>query len=88
MELKPAPAGWYGTNPTPVNLRGYRYPGRYPVLRGVPLTFAANVREIWPDGTASISRPYIRLDRQPEATRRAYAKGYGIPLGELGLEPE
>jgi hypothetical protein len=33
---------WYGTNPHPVNLRGYRYPGRYPLLRGVPLTFAAH----------------------------------------------
>ncbi len=77
---------WYGANPRPVNLRGYKYPGRYPVLRGVPLTFDANVREIWPDGTASISRPYIRLDRQPEATRRAYAEEYGIPLRELGLE--
>ncbi len=79
---------WYGTNPRPVNMRGYKYPGRYPVLRGVPLTFAANIREVWPDGTASISRPYIRLDRQPEATRRAYAVKYGIPLGELGLEVE
>ncbi len=27
----------------------------------------------------------IRLDRQPEATRRAYAKEYGIPLRELGM---
>ena len=36
----------------------------------------------------SLSRPYIRLDRQPEATRRAYAKEYGIPLRELGLELE
>jgi hypothetical protein len=79
---------WYGTNPRPVNLRGYRYPGRYPVLRGVPLTFDANVREIWPDGTVSVSRPYIRLDRQPEATLRVYAVKCGIPLGELGLKPE
>jgi hypothetical protein len=79
---------WYATNPRPVNLRGYRYPGRFPVLPGVPLTFAANIREIWPDGTASISRPYLRLDRQPEATRRIYAKEYNIPLGELGLEVE
>jgi hypothetical protein len=54
-------------------------------LRGVPLTFAANIREIWPDGTVSLSRPYLRLDRQPEATRRAYAEEYGIPLDELGL---
>ncbi len=45
----------------------------------------ANVREIWPDGTASISRPYVRLDRQPEATRRAYAEECGIPLHELGV---
>jgi hypothetical protein len=79
---------WYGCNPRPVNLRGYRYPGRYTVLRGVPLTFAANVREIWPDGTVSLSRPYVRLDRQPEATRRAYVEEYNIPLDELGLEPE
>jgi hypothetical protein len=49
------------------------------------LTFAANVREIWLNGTVSISRPYLRLDRQPEATRRAYAKEYGIPLRELGM---
>ena len=79
---------WYGTNPRPVNLHGHRYPGRYPVLPGVPLTFDANVREIWPDGTVSISRPYVRLDRQPEATQRIYAEECGIPLGELGLEPE
>ena len=57
-------------------------------LRGVPLTSAANIREIWPDGTVSLSRPYIRLDRQPEATRRIYAEEYGVPLRELGLEPE
>jgi hypothetical protein len=75
---------WYGTNPTPLTLRGYRHPGRYRVLPEVSLTFSATVREIWPDGTVSISRPYIRLDRQPEATRRAYAKEYGIPLHELG----
>ena len=79
---------WYGSNPRPVNLRGYRYPGRYPVLRGVPLTFAANVREIWPNGTVSISRPYVRLDRQPEATRRVYAREFEIPLDELGLEEQ
>jgi len=79
---------WYGSNPRPVNLHGYKYSGRYPVLRGVPLTFAANIREIWPDGTVSISRPYIRLDRQPEATQRIYAEECGIPLGELGLEPD
>lgn len=30
----------------------------------------------------------LRLDRQPEATRRAYAKEFGIALHELGLEPE
>ena len=77
---------WCGTNPKPVNLRGYRYPGRYPVLRGVPLTFNANVREIWPDGTVQISHPYIRLDRQSEQTRRAYAWMFDIPLEELGLE--
>ena len=52
------------------------------------MTFAANIREIWPDGTASISRPYVRLDRQPEATRHAYAKEYGTSLRELGLEGE
>ena len=79
---------WYGSNPRPVNLRGYRHSGRYPVLPGVPLTFAANIREICPDGTASISRPYLRLDRQPEATQRIYAKECGIPLHELGLEGE
>jgi hypothetical protein len=28
------------------------------------------------------------LDRQPEATRRAYAVKYNITLHELGLEPE
>ena len=50
------------------------------------MTFDANVREIWPDGIVSLSRPYIRLDRQEEATRRAYEKEYGIPLGEIGLE--
>ena len=79
---------WYGSNPRPVNLRGYRYPGRYPVLPGVPLTFDANVREIWPDGTVSLSRPYVRLDRQPEATQRIYAREFEIPLHELGLEGE
>ncbi len=52
---------WYSSNPRPVNLRGYRYPGRYSVLLGLPLTFAANIREVWPDGTVSLSRPYIRL---------------------------
>jgi len=77
---------WYGSNPRPVNLRGYRYPGRYPVLRGVPLTFAANIREVWPDGTVSLSRPYLRLDRQPEASKRSYVEEYNIPLHELGLE--
>ena len=77
---------WNGTSPVPVNLRGYRYPGRYPVLQGIPLTFNANVREIWPDGTAIISRPYIKLDRQPEATRRAYAREFRIALEELGLD--
>jgi len=79
---------WYASNSKLVNLRGYKYPGRYPVLRGVPLTFDANVREVWPDGTVSLSRPYIRLDRQPGATRRAYAQRFGIPLGELVLESE
>jgi hypothetical protein len=49
--------------------------------RPVPRS-AANVREIWSEGTASISRPYIRLDRQPEATRRAYAREFGIALDE------
>ena len=77
---------WYGTNPTPLSLSGYRYPGRYRVLPGVPLTFPVTVREIWSDGTVSICRPYIRLDRQPEATRRIYAQQYGIPLEDLDLE--
>jgi hypothetical protein len=54
------------------------------VLPEVSLTFSATVREIWPDGTASISRPYIRLDRQPEETKWAYVEEYNIPLGELG----
>ena len=67
---------------------GYRHPGRYPVLRGVPLTFAASIREIWPDGTASISRPYVRLDCQPEETKWAYVEEYNIPFHELGLEGE
>ena len=56
------------------------------MLPGVPLTFSATVREIWPDGTAQINRAYIRLDRQPESTRRAYARQLGIALHELGLE--
>ncbi len=76
---------WNGTSAVPVNLRGYKYPGRYPILPGVPLTFSATVREIWPDGTAQINRAYIRLDRQPESTRRAYAEKFGIPLHELGM---
>ena len=71
-----------------MNLHGYRHPGRYPLLPGVPLTFDANVREIWPDGTVSISRPYVRLDRQPEETKWAYVEEYNIPFHELGLEPE
>ncbi len=50
------------------------------------MTFAANVREIVPDGTVSVSRPYIRLDRQPAATRRAYARQFGISLDELALD--
>jgi hypothetical protein len=48
----------------------------------------ANIREIWPDGTVSLSRPYLRLDRQPEATKRAYARVFEISLDELGLELE
>ncbi len=52
------------------------------------MTFAANVREIRPDGTAQINRAYIRLDRQPEVTRRAYAKEFEIPLDELGLKEQ
>ena len=79
---------WNGTSPVPVNVRGYRHPGRYLLLPGVPLTFAANVREIWSDGTARISHAYIRLDRQPERTRRLYADEFSIPLHELGLERE
>jgi hypothetical protein len=79
---------WYATNPTPAHPRGYRHPGRYAVLPDVPLTFAAAVREIWRDGTVSISRPYIRLDRQCAATRREYAKQHGIELIELDLESE
>ena len=35
-----------------------------------------------------ISRPYIRLDRQPEVTRRLYADEDGIPLHELIPDPE
>jgi hypothetical protein len=58
------------------------------VLPEVSLTFSATVREIWPDGTVSLSRPYVRLDRQPEATRRIYAEEHGIPLGELGLDDD
>jgi hypothetical protein len=27
----------------------------------------------------------FRLDRQPEATRRAYAEKCGVPLHELGM---
>jgi hypothetical protein len=77
---------WNGTNATPINLRGYRYPGRYPALPGVALDFAATVRRTLGDGTVVISRPYIRLDRQPEQTRHEYARECGIPLGELGLE--
>jgi hypothetical protein len=49
------------------------------------LTFAANIREIWPDGTVSISRPYVRLDRQPEETKWAYVEEYNIPFHELGM---
>jgi hypothetical protein len=30
----------------------------------------------------------VLLLHQPEATRRAYAEEYGIPLRELGLEPD
>jgi hypothetical protein len=76
---------WYASNPTPTTLHGYRYPGRYAVLPDVPLTFAATVREIWRDGTVSISRPYIRLDQQPEPARRDYAREFGIPLDQLSL---
>jgi hypothetical protein len=77
---------WYGTNPSPITLCGYRHAGRYPVSPWVPLTFSATVREIWRDGTASISRPYIRLDRQPEPTKRAYGQQLGISLEALELE--
>ena len=34
------------------------------------------------------ARPYFRLGRQPEATRRTYARMFDIPLAELGLKPE
>jgi hypothetical protein len=30
----------------------------------------------------------LRLDYQPEATRRIYAEEFEIPLRELGLEPD
>jgi hypothetical protein len=36
----------------------------------------------------ALARPYVRLDRQGEATRRAYAVKYNIPLRELGMEPD
>ena len=79
---------WYGTSSTPVNVRGYRNPGRYPILPGVPLTFSATVTDIWPTGTIIISKAYIRLDQQPEETRRAYADEFEIRLDKLGLEDE
>ena len=76
----------HSPNPTLISLSGYQCSGRCRVLPGFPLTFAANVREIVPDGTVSVSRPYIRLDRQPAATRRTYARQFGISLDELGLD--
>ena len=52
------------------------------------MTFSATVREIRPGGTVVIQRPYIRLDRQSETTRRANAEEHDIRLRELGLELE
>ncbi len=60
---------WNGSNPEPVNVRGRLQPGRYRLIPGVPLDFRASVFGHWPDGTIRISRPYFRLDGQPEATR-------------------
>jgi hypothetical protein len=77
---------WKGSNPEPINVRGYRHPGRYRLIPGVPLNFKARTRGQWPDGAIRISNPYFRLDSQPEATRREYARRYGIPLEDLGVD--
>ncbi len=79
---------WKGSNPEPVNVRGYGPPGRYRLIPGVPLDFKARIRGQWPDGAIRISNPYFRLDAQPEATRREYARKYGISLDDLGLDGE
>jgi len=77
---------WYGTNPAPINVRGYQHRGRYPVLPGVPLTFNSTVTDIWSNETIIISNSYIRLDRQSEETKRAYALAFDISFDELGLD--
>jgi hypothetical protein len=80
---------WKGSNPEPVNVRGYRRdPGRYRLIPGVTLDFRANIYGNWPDGTIRISRPYFRLDTQPDAAKREYARKYSIPLEDLGLDSE
>ena len=77
---------WNGSNPEPVNARGNRHPGRYRLVPGIALDFKARVQGHWPDGAIRISHPYFRLDAQPEATRREYARKYHIALEDLGLD--
>lgn len=79
---------WAGTNPAPVNVRGYRQPGRHPILRGLPLTVAATVKAVKDDGTVVLSRPYLRPDRQPEPTKRAYVEQCGVAPGDVGLRED
>ena len=78
---------WKGSNSQPANVRGRRQKdGRYRLIPGVPLDFRARACGQWPDGAIWISRPYFRLDEQPKATRREYARRYGIPLEDLSLD--
>ncbi len=81
-------ASWTGRNSKPVNARGYRHPGRYPILRNVELQVSATVKSVEDDGTVVLTRPYIRLDRQPEATKRAYVEQCGVGPSEVGLGEE
>ena len=46
----------------------------------------ATVTDIWSNETIIISNSYIRLDRQSEETKRAYALAFDISLDELGLD--
>ena len=64
--------------------RRQRYSHELTSYRARTVRDPSTAGEIRPGGTVVIQRPYIRLDRRSDTTRRAYAEEHDIRLRGLG----